>query len=129
MNNIDQLIQEEFLPFCIRVSAAFKQNHYAFYSVLNSFLSGRENHIGMRITDNDKVVGEYTLHLEGAIISHIENGVLSSEIHTPFGNIKPYFILEKSIVEKIIEDEPSFINNLFSAKMKYASYSTIKFLQ
>ncbi|MBC8015414.1 MAG: hypothetical protein H7X79_06685 [Sporomusaceae bacterium] len=129
MSEFDQFIQEDFLSFYKRVSGAFKQNHHALYSVLNSFLAGRKNHIGIRITDNEKVIGEYTLHLDGANVSHIENGVLSSEVHTPFGVVKPYIILEKSIVEKMIDDEPNFIKDLFSTKIKYASDTTVKFLK
>ena len=87
MNDIDQMIQKEFMPFYKRVCDAFKQNHNTLYSVLNSYLSGKKNHIGIRITDDEKVVGEYTLYLDGANVSHIDNGVLSSEIYTPFGII------------------------------------------
>ena len=129
MNDIDQLMQEELMPFYKRVSDAFKHNHNTLYSLLNTFLAGRKNHIGIRITDNEKVLGEYTMHLDGANVSHIENGVLSSEVHTPFGIVKPYVILEKSIVETMIQDEPNFIKDLFATKMKYASETTIKFLK
>ena len=54
---------------------------------------------------------------------------ISSEVHTPFGIVKPYVILEKSIVETMIQDEPNFIKDLFATKMKYASETTIKFLK
>jgi hypothetical protein len=54
---------------------------------------------------------------------------LSSEIHTPFGVIKPYFIVEKSTVEKMIQDEPSFIAHPLATKLKYYPEVTIKFLR
>lgn len=127
MSELDRFIQEELMPFYKRTFEAFKQNHHAFYSVVNSFLAGKQNYVGVRITEDDKLLGEYTFHLDGASISHIENG-LSSELHTPFGIIRPYVILEKSTVEKILQDEPNFIKDPIKTKLKYYRDMTIKFL-
>lgn len=128
MSDVDEFIQGELVPFYKRAFDAFKQNHHAFYSVLNSFLSGNKNHIGMRVTANERVLGEYTVYLDGANFSHIDNGVLSSELHTPVGIIRPYIILEKSTLERMIQDEPNFIKDPFVTKMKYYRDMTIKFL-
>ncbi len=128
MSDTDKFIQEEFWPFCKRVSDAFEKNHHALYATIRSVLSGR-NLMGMRITQDDKAVGDYTLVIEAGKISGIDNGILSSEIHTPFGVIKPYFIVEKSTVEKMIQDEPSFIAHPFATKFKYYPEVTIKFLR
>lgn len=124
MNNTDKFMQERLMPFCKHTFDAFKQNHHSIYSVINSFLSEKKSQIGMRITANESFLGEYTLHLDGANVSHLENGVLSSEIHTPFGIIRPYVILEKSTVEKMIQDEPNFIKDPFTTKLKYYRYMT-----
>lgn len=128
MSDADKFIQEEFMPFYKRTFDAFKQNHQTFYSILNSVLSGKKNHIGIRVTTNEGVLGDYTLYLEGANIARLENGVLTSEVHTPFGIIRPYVILEKSTIEKMIHDEQNFIKDPFTTKMKYARDVTIKFL-
>jgi hypothetical protein len=128
MNDTDKFMQEELMPFYKRTFDAFKQNHHTIYSVINSFLSGKKTQIGMRITTSENVLGEYTLHLAGANISQLENGVLSSEIHTPFGILRPYVILEKSTLEKMIQDEPNFIKDPFTTKFKYYRDITIKFL-
>jgi len=128
MSDTDKFMQEEMMPFYKRTYDAFKQNHHALYSMLNALLAGKKNHIGIRVTDNERVLGDYTLYLEGVNIDHLDNGVLSSEVHTPFGTIRPYVTLEKNTIEKMIEDEPNFIKDLFATKMKYARYVTIKFL-
>lgn len=128
MSETDKFIQEELVPFYKRAFDAFKENHHGIYSVLSSFLAGSKNHMGMRVTENERVLGEYTVYLDGTNFSHIDNGVLSSEIHTPFGMIRPYIILEKSTLEKMIEDEPNFIKDPFGTKMKYYRDITVKFL-
>ncbi|BBB90875.1 MAG TPA: hypothetical protein PKA28_20140 [Methylomusa anaerophila] len=128
MSDTDKFMQEEFLPFCKRAIDAFEQNHHTLYSAIKSFLSGK-NLIGMRLTKNGNVLGDYTVVLENAKFSRIDNGILSSEIHTPFGTIKPYAILEKSTVEKMIQDEPGFISHPFATKFKYYPEMTIKFLK
>ncbi|WP_094605914.1 hypothetical protein SPSIL_013570 [Sporomusa silvacetica DSM 10669] len=128
MIDTDKFMQEEFLPFCKRVVDAFELNHPTLYTTFKRFISGR-NLMGMRLTENGNVLGDYTLVLEDAKISHIDNGVLSSEIHTPFGVIKPYYTLEKSTIEKMIQDEPSFVAHPFATKFKYYPEITIRFLK
>lgn len=129
MNDTNKFVQEEFLPFYKRTIEAFKQNHHTFFSVIHTFLADKKAHIGIRLTENDSVVGEYTVYLEGVGVSHIDIDVLSSEVPTPFGVIKPYVILEKSTVEKMIQDEPSFISDPFKTKLKYVHDVTIKFMK
>ncbi|MDR3591353.1 MAG: hypothetical protein P4N41_16995 [Negativicutes bacterium] len=128
MSETDKFMQEEFLPFCQRVFAAFEQNHHALYATFNTLISGR-NLMGMRLTENGSVLGDYTLVLENTKISRIDNGVLSSEIHTPFGVVRPYYILEKSALRKMIQDEQNFIARPFATKFKYYPEITIKFLK
>jgi len=86
MSDADEFIQGELVPFYKRAFDAFKQNHHAIYSVLDSFLS------------------------------------------TPVGIIRPYIILEKSTLERMIQDEPNFIKDPFATKIKYHRDMTIKFL-
>lgn len=128
MADADQLMKECFMPFYQRVFAAFKQEHQTMFMMLNSVMSGKKNYFGIRLTENDKPIGDYTLHLQGATISHLESGNLSSEVHTPFGVMRPYVILEKSAIERMIADEENFVRDLFTTKMKYAQDVTIKFL-
>ena len=128
MTDADKFMQERFLPFCKRASDAFELNHHALYTMFSGFMSGR-NLMGMRLTENGNILGDYTVVLENAKISCIDNGVLSSEIHTPFGVIKPYYILEKSTIEKMIQDEPNFVTHPFATKIKYYPEITIKFLK
>lgn len=128
MSATDKFMQEEFLPFCKRASDAFEQNHYTLFATFKSFLSGK-NRLGMRLTENGNILGDYTVVLENGKFTQIENKVLTPELHTPFGVIKPYYILEKSTVEKMIQDEQNFITHPFATKFKYLSEVTIKFLK
>lgn len=129
MTDADKLMQEALMPFYKRTFEAFIKNHSSLYSIVEKLLSNKKNHIGLRITSNESTIGEYTLHFHGAAIAELESGVLSSEVHTPFGTIKPYVILEKSTVEKIIADEANFIKDPIATKMKYVPDMTIKFLK
>lgn len=128
MTETDKFVQERFMPFYQRVLDAFKHNHQTLFSLVNSFLSGKKNQIGIRLTEDDKTIGEYTLHLTGASISHLDSNILASEVNTPFGVVRPYIILEKSTVERMIADEQNFIKDPFGTKMKYFRDTTIKFL-
>lgn len=128
MNHTDKFMQEEFLSFCKRVGDAFELSHSTLHMTFKRIMSGR-NLVGIRVTENGKVLGDYTLVLDNAKFSNIENGVLSSEIHTPFGVIRPYYILEKSTIDRMIQDESSFVTHPFATKFKYYPEITIKFLK
>lgn len=128
MKDADKFMQEEFLPFCKRVCDAFEINQQPVYKMVNGIMSGRVL-MGMRLLDNGGVIGEYTLIMDNVKISGIDNGVLSSEVRTPFGIIKPYCILEKKTIEKMIQDEPSFITHPIETEFKYYPEITIKFLK
>lgn len=128
MTDTDKFVQECFLPFYQRVFNASKQKHYTLFTVLSSFLAGKKNRIGIRLTENERTIGEYTLHLEGVNLDHIECGALTSEVNIPLGVIRPYVILEKNAVERMIADEKNFISDPFETKMKYFRDTTIKFL-
>lgn len=126
MSSTDDFMQNEFLPFYRRSLAAFVQNHAAMYATFTHLIP-KKFRFGMRLTENEKLLGEFTIVFEDGKISHIENGSLTSEIHTPFGIIKPYYIVEKSTMERMIQDEPAFITHPFATKFKYLSEITIKF--
>jgi len=67
--------------------------------------------------------------LDGLYISRVESETLSSEINHPFGVIRPYGIIEKSVLEKLLEDEQRIIEQPFSTIAKYLPDITIKFLR
>jgi len=83
----------------------------------------------LQITENGKVIGEYTFILDGLYIKDVQSGVLSSEIHHPFGTVKPYGIIEKRALERMLQDEQGFINEPFSTFRKYMPDITIKFMK
>lgn len=129
MGNLDEFMQEQYLPFYKRVVEAFELKHPTLWATLRSFIAGRKNHYGMRLTENGATVGEYTMYLDGISLVKAESGDLKAEVHTPFGVLRPYVILEKSTLEQMVQDEEGFVNNLFATKMKYVPEFTLKFLK
>ena len=129
MSDLDELIREKIVPFRKRILEALAGKHPHIFKVLNAYFSGKSNNIGMQVTENGKVIGEYTFYLDGLDIARVESKKLSSEIHHPFGVIKPYGIVEKSYLEKMLEDEQGFITEPFSTAAKYMPGITVKFMR
>ncbi|SPF52386.1 conserved hypothetical protein [Candidatus Desulfosporosinus infrequens] len=127
MNEVDALIKDKLVPMRKRVIEGLVQKHPHILGMIDMYLTGKNNKIGMRVTENGSTVGEYTFHLSGLQISDVECGVLSSELHHPLGIIKPYAIIEKNILEEVLNDEQILINELFTATRKYLPNITIKF--
>jgi hypothetical protein len=129
LSDVDELIKNELVPFRERLVNAFVTKHPHMNSMVSSLLSNKENKFGMQVTENGKVVGEYTFHFGGIRISDTEYGKLDSAIHHPvLGVIKPYGSIERSVIERIIADEENLKNEPFSAIQKYMPDVTIKFL-
>lgn len=129
MSEIDSIVQERLLPMYKRVFAAVKEKHPHLIGFINTVLGNNEQRMGLQITEHGKIIGEYTIFYENMGVNKIDPGVLHPEIHTPFGVIKPYAAIEKSAFIKMLDDEQSFIEDPFKAKMKYISDVTVKFLR
>lgn len=129
MIDLDKMIEEKLVPIRKRAVDSLANKHPYIFSVLNGYLSRKNNYVGLQVTENGKVIGEYTFYLDGLYISKVVKGTLSSEIHHPFGIIKPYGILEKSLLEKMVEEEERLVKEPFSTMTKYMPDITIKFLQ
>lgn len=129
MNGLDRMIEEKLIPLRKKTIDSFAKRHPHIFMVLNGYLSKKNNFAGLQVTENGKVIGEYTFYLDGLYISKIEKGTLSSEIHHPFGTVKPYGIVEKSVLEQMLADEERLINEPFSTMAKYLPGITIKFMR
>ncbi|HMM22229.1 MAG TPA: hypothetical protein PKA10_16030 [Selenomonadales bacterium] len=128
MNDLDRLILDQFVPFRERVLAAVREKHPYLLSMINAFLANKENRVGMQVTENGQVVGEYTFHLAGIQVVKTESGKLESEVHHPFlGVVKPYVLVERAALERMIADEAAFSADVFAALPKYLPELTIKF--
>ncbi|MDF2875276.1 MAG: hypothetical protein K0R22_1959 [Sporomusa sp.] len=129
MTDTDKLIKEKILPFREEILGIVKEKHPQMYAIVNGILSGKKNKAGLQVTQDGKVIGEYTFHLDGIHVESVEYGKLDSAVHHPFlGVVKPYGILEKSAIERMLEDK-GLTNELFSAIGKYLPDVTIKFLR
>ncbi|MDQ7094324.1 hypothetical protein REC12_12055 [Desulfosporosinus sp. PR] len=129
MNEVDTLVKEKIIPMRKRLVDSLLQKHPHILGLAEKYLAGNNNRIGMRVTENGGTVGEYTFHLDGLQIRDIEYGVLASELHVPLGIIRPYVIVDKSVLEQMLNDEQEFINNLFTTSWKYLPDTTVKFLR
>jgi len=129
MNEIDRLVMEELLPLKKEAMKSFARKYPQFMELFDTFLKGQRNKIGVEITEKGEKAAEYTFHMEGTDITEVEKGVLSSELHHPFGIIiRPYFVTERSVLEKAIADKEYIISNPVEAIEKYLPFMILKFM-
>jgi hypothetical protein len=130
MSNVDTLVKEKLVPFRERLVDALANKHQHLYSMISAILANRQNKFGLQVTENGQVIGQYTFRVEGVRITGVDSGQLDSEIHHPFlGVVKPYASIERSAIERMIADEKSFENELFSTLASYLPDITIRFLR
>ncbi|MEG6522412.1 hypothetical protein [Desulfotomaculum sp. 1211_IL3151] len=127
MTELDLLMKEKLVPMRRRVVNSLTQKHPHIFGMLNHYFSGKNNRVGMQVTENGAVIGEYTFILDGLDIGEVQSGVLSSEIHYPMGVVKPYGIVERSVLEKMLADEQRFIDEPFTTIREYMPDMTLKF--
>lgn len=129
MTDVDRLITDQLVPFREKILAVLKENHPYVYSVADNIFAGRKNMAGLQVTAEGQVVGEYTFHLNGLRIESVDTGKLDSGVNHPFlGIVKPYGVVEKSIIEKIVVDE-GFTADLTKTFLTYLPDITLKFLR
>lgn len=130
MNELDQLVMERFVSMKTRAVEHFARQHPHLMAVLQRLLGDRENRVGIRVTENGQVAGDYTLHLQGTTITGGESGVLSPELHHPFGIvIRPYVIVERRVLEQMLQEEDELISHPLSAVKKYLPEVTVRFMR
>ncbi|MEG6585385.1 hypothetical protein [Dendrosporobacter sp. 1207_IL3150] len=129
MTEVDVLIKEKFVSFRRKVLEHLKEKHPYIIGIVESAMAGRKNKFGLRITENGKTVGEYTLIANGVSIESVEVGILDAAVkHPMLGEFKPYAIIERSDIEQAIENE-EFFTDTFAAAKKFLPNATIKFLE
>ncbi|MEN6411340.1 MAG: hypothetical protein ABFC84_01095 [Veillonellales bacterium] len=127
--DLDKFIKEEFVPFRERVVEGVQARHPHMFTAINTMLSGKENKMGLQVVEAEKVAGEYTFHLNGIYITSVDSGQLLSEIHHPMlGVIRPYAIVERKQLERMIQDK-GFFDDLAATIPQYLPGVTIKFMQ
>ncbi|MDF9409945.1 MAG: hypothetical protein A4E52_00601 [Pelotomaculum sp. PtaB.Bin013] len=129
VNDLDLLIKEKLIPFRERIIDSLAKKHPHIFSMIDAFISGKKNQVGLQVVEDGETVREYTFYLEGIRISKVEPGALSSEIHHPLlGVVKPYGVIERTVLAKMLNDEQSFIDEPFSTIARFLPNITIKFL-
>jgi hypothetical protein len=126
LSEIENLIKEQFVPFRQRLVEMLRRKHPYILSTVDKILADKKNRIGMQVTENGKVMGEFTFHLDGIDIEKTEAGSLSPELHHPFlGVIRPYVMVERSAIEKVMKDDALFES--LTAIANYLPDMTLKF--
>ena len=127
MSTIDKLIKEQFVPFRQEIIETLRTKHPHILPVLDKILSGKKNRMGLQVTENGNIIGEFTFHLNGINIEQTECGNMSPEFNHPFlGMIKPYVVVEKKALESIMQDD-AFSRDPLSTFGKHMPHLTFKF--
>ena len=127
--SVDTLIQDDLLNFRRSLVVSFKAQHPHLFTILEHMFSGHRNMVGIQVAEDGKVVGKYTLMMEGINVIEAKSGVLDSALHHPLlGVVKPYVTVERSIIEKMVKDE-QFKEEMFTSIAKYLPDITVRFLR
>jgi hypothetical protein len=130
MTEVDRLVLEKFVPFRERIIDAVQSKHPHIFTMINALMAGKQNKIGLQVTESGKMAGEYTINLDGMRISRTDTGKLESEFHHPFlGIVRPYAVIERANLEKLIADEAAFAADLLATVPKHLPDLTIKFMR
>ena len=129
-NEVDRLVIEGLVPFRNRLTAVFRDKHPYLFGMASAALTGKESKFGVRVTEGERVAGEYTLHVSGVEITRAEPGKLESGVQLPYvGTIKPYMVIERAGLERILGDEAAIMADPIPAVMKHLPEMTLKFLR
>ena len=109
LSEVENLIKEQFVPFRQRLVETLRKKHPYILSTVDRILADKKNRIGMQVTENGNVIGEFTFLLDGIDIEKTEVGSLSPELYHPFlGVIKPYIMVERQALENAMKDDAFF---------------------
>lgn len=127
--DVDRLVMEGFVPFRNRLTGVFRDKHPYLFGMASTILAGKASRLGVQVTENGRVAGEYTLHVKGVEITHAEPGRLDAEVQLPHvGTIRPYVVIERGGLEKIIGDEAAIMADPVPAMLRHLPVMTLKFL-
>ncbi|AGL00517.1 hypothetical protein [Desulfoscipio gibsoniae] len=129
MSDVEMLVKEKLVSLKKQAINALAEKNPQLYSLLNIYLTGKKYRFGLQITEDGRKVDDFTILSEGLDITEVQSGVLSPEVQHPFGVIKPYAIIEKDALEKMLQDEHAFVHEPFTMLRKYISDITIKFMR
>ncbi|MDF2930337.1 MAG: hypothetical protein K0Q75_2575 [Anaerospora sp.] len=129
MTELDSLVTKQLVEYRENILKAFKEKHPYVVGMLETVFAGKENRVGLQVTDSGKVLGEYTFVVTGIQISSTKTGSLDSSLKHPLLGItiKPYILIEKEVLEKMIKDE-SYKEDLLGYITRILPDLTVKFL-
>lgn len=129
MTEVDRLVLEKFVPLRERIIDAVQGKHPHVFTMINALMAGKQNKIGLQVNEGGKLAGEYTFNLDGVRIIRTDPGKLEAEFHHPFlGIVRPYVVIERTNLEKLIADEASFTSDLLPTIARHLPDLTFKFM-
>jgi hypothetical protein len=130
MNEVDMLVTQKFIAFREKALEVIRKKHPYVINIIDAVFANKENRIGLQVTDEGNVIGEYTFHTKGIHIANAETGKLDSWLKHPLLDltIRPYAVIEKSIIEELVSDD-RIVKEPFPTLMKYLPDITIKFMR
>ena len=130
MTEVDQWVVEKVIPYREEILEIIKQKHPFIIEMGEKVLGTMESYFGMQVFENGAFAGQYTFQMKGVHVVHTEVGKLEPRFKVPITGavIKPYVIVEKSVLERFLKDE-SLKSDLFKAMPAYLPEMTIKFLK
>ncbi|WP_333595241.1 hypothetical protein [Anaerospora hongkongensis] len=129
MSELDILVTKKLVAYREEILKSFKEKHPYVVGMLETVFSGKENRVGLQVTDSGRVVGEYTFIVTGIQVSGTETGRLNPSLKHPLLGItiKPYIQIEKATLEKMITDE-SYKDDILAYTTRILPDITIKFI-
>jgi len=129
MSELDILVTKKLVEYRKDILKFFKEKHPYVVGMLETVFAGKENRLGLQVTDSGKVLGEYTFIVTGIQVSGTETGRLNPSLKHPLLGItiRPYILIEKAVLEKMITDE-SYKDDILGYMTRMLPDITVKFM-
>ncbi len=130
MSQLDFLIEEKLIPMRKRILETIQTKHATFYTIINTLLTGKEQIVGLVITEQGQELATYNIYTDGLQISKVEKGILQPKVSLPvLGEIRPVAVMEQRDLENLIADEEDFQQDLSKTLQKHLPAMHIHFMQ
>lgn len=130
MNDVDILVTQKLVDFREKALEVIRGKHPYLINIIEAAFGNKENRVGLQVTEQGELLGEYTFYTKGIHVVRAEAGKLDSLFKHPLLDltVKPYAVLEKKTIEEIVNDD-RMMQEPFQALMKYLPDITIKFMR
>lgn len=130
MGDVDILVTQKFVELREKALEVIRGQHPYLINIIEAAFGSKENRVGLQVTEQGQVIGEYTFYTKGIRVERAEAGKLDSLFKHPLLDltVRPYAIMEKKTIEEIVSDN-RMTQEPFQTLMKYLPDITIKFMR